>query len=322
VSKLLVGGQMTGTDFQETLAHLLSKSYGTAITTAMASEFGELIELNNAMINTTKVMFRLWKKDFDKEVSELGHPATFKDLTDIFAKLHKKFPLIKGPASEGELDRVAIYTTSTAGYDSRMLGNAQVAVKNDENKLVTRTIQLMTKQLAEAHAAGAVIPIHWIDGTVIGEVLQNFAGVLGVHDAIVLGKLFTESVKDMNRATAEIGRDYDLTSALMESLMESLEGVTDNELNEVLNPKADESPSFAEVITEMIKQHNIVQQARKEFYSRDHIVGNIAGHKGTTYELKAITEVNDGIIKEKSGITKMSVAAMQEILQSVIEGCK
>lgn len=303
-------------NFQETLSYILEESYGRAITDAMSQEFGELVELNDAIINSTKVMFRLWEKAYLTEVAKLPNLMTAEDKKRIFEDLAKKFPLIKAPLSESELDRVAINTDSLVGSESRKIGNTQVAIKNENNKLATRTIQLMTRQLVEAHAAGAVLPIHWIDGTVMGAVLAKFPGVLGIHDAIVLGKDFTNTIQAMNQATGEIGRDYDLAGAIMDSLLDSIEDATDDELETAFDDKGE--TTYADVINEMIRQHGIVQKARKEFYSKDHIIGNIAGHIGTTYKLEAKKEVETGIIKE---LKNKSIDEINTLLNKLIEGC-
>lgn len=304
-------------NFQETLSYILEESYGRAITDAMSQEFGELVELNDAIINATKVMFRLWEKAYLAEVAKLPNLMTAEDKKRILENLAKKFPLIKAPLSESELDRVAVNTDSLVGSESRKIGNTQVAIKNENNKLATRTIQLMTRQLVEAHAAGAVLPIHWIDGTVIGVVLAKYPGVLGIHDAIVLGKDFTNTIQAMNQATGEIGRDYDLAGAIMDSLLDSIEDATDDELETAFDDKGE--TTYADVINEMIRQHGIVQKARKKFYSKDHIIGNIAGHIGTTYKLEAKKEVETGIIKE---LKNKSIDEINTLLNKLIEGCE
>jgi hypothetical protein len=301
---------------QDVLEYILAESYGEAITGAMENEFGELMTLNESIINSTKVMFRLWKTEFDKLVDAEPGLITKARKKAIFDSLAKKFPLIKAPFTDGELDKVAISTDELTSYDSRRIGNTQTAVKNREFK--TMTVQLMTRQLAEAHAAGAVLPIHWIDGTIMAKVLGKYAGVLGVHDALVLGKLFGETVQEMNKATLEIGRDYDMVGAIMESLLDAVEDVSLDTLTTEMLGKGETAISYAEVIAGMKEQYNKVQEARKEFYSTDKIGGNIAGHKGTTYRMEATKKEDTGILGIISGKT---VEDINNQLNKLIKEC-
>ena len=317
-----VKGNAKVTEFQEVLQYLIAESYGEAITVAMEQEFRDLVQLNEAIIDSTKVMFRLWEKAYKEEVAKLPGLLTRESEKVIFDKLAKKFPLIKAPFSTTDKDGVAVSTDELVSHTSRKIGNTQTAIKKwdtkEQNmKLATLKVQLMTRQLAEAHAAGAVLPIHWIDGSVMAEVLGAHAGVLGVHDAIVLGKMFAETVQDMNKATGEIGRGYDMVGAIMDSLLDSIEDATDADLMMELEKTNDMIP-FAIVIENMTEQYKKVKKAREDFYTKDLVIGNIAGHKNTMYTMKAMVQEDTGIIK---GTANKSVDAIKSELDKIIQEC-
>ena len=300
----------------EVLQDVLSESYGEVITGAMKSEFKELTELNEAMINTTKVMFRLWQKEYLKEISKVDGLLTSEQDQVIMDKLAKKFPLIKAPLSQNDTDGVSISTSQLSSRTSTIIGQTQTNMEKDKNEgHATLKIQGMQRELAEAHAAGAVLPIHWIDGSVIGKVLGKYEGILGVHDAMVLGKNFLEAVQTMNKATIEIGRSYDMVGALMDSLMDSLDGVDQKEFE----AEFDKETTVGNVIAEMIKQHDKVSEARKEFYSTNKISGNVSGHADTMYEMEANEKQETGIINK---VSSKDIDIMNSELDKLIRECK
>ena len=303
---------VNGINVYQELQSVYANSYGTAIEETMSERFGDVIEANNAIIASTKVMFRVYNEEFIKAKNEAekdGQPMTEDAIVALVRSLSKKFPLIKAPYSDTVLDGVAIIDDSLVSASNTTLDSTQTRIRDEDNaKGRTLTIQSMVRELTEAHASGAVLPIHWIDGTVIGEALKE-GGVLGVHDAII--PPLTDSGKKVLQYNTElynVNKGYNLLQELMDSLKNSLSGMTNKEIGQiekvqVVNVKG--GLTAMEIVTDLQKVLDKSNAGREWLYSQAMTVNNVVALEGST----AIIEGKTSSVDESVKTYKLTVTA-------------
>ncbi|RLC26922.1 MAG: hypothetical protein DRH37_11325, partial [Deltaproteobacteria bacterium] len=172
----------------------------------------------------------------------------------------------------------------------------------------------------------------WIDGTIIGEVLIQ-SGVLGVHDAIVVGNDFVNKIKSMNKATYDTGIGYDLMGSMLEALTESVGAMEKSGMLGSLGTidMQGQAMNVSAVIDMMIEQVGIVQEARDDMYgtkgNKEITVANIADQAGTAYvggdnELSVeYDEIINGKLKKVVSEADLTKMINDTIAKAEKEGC-
>jgi hypothetical protein len=273
------------------LEKAFNESYGAALETVMSNNFGHILEANKLMIASTQIMADAFIAELKKYDTTSG---TQKDLDKLIEKYAKVFPQIRAPFTSDRDRGMVIIDTKRAQGGSKWKADTQLP----DGK--TRTVQALIHEFEAAKAAGAVIPTHWTDGGVIGEVLKQ-GGVLGIHDAIALGyngKQIEKMVKDMNRASYEVNRDFNILQNMYTALVESLENVSDEALESIQSKtynkagKDDEGMSLREVVEAMREATNDYNKRRAEMYKEGVAVGNIIAYRDTVYRNTEAFEPN------------------------------
>ena len=280
------------------VSNLINNTYGREVEKAMTEAFKPLVRVNEAIIGSTKVMFQSFITELESrsktKQDKLGRPLTQDEVDAIVLDLEKKFPIIKGPLSQTRSEGAGIIDDKLADINSIYVDKGSVLIKNQSNAdYVAQTVQSMIREYAEAHASGAVIPMHWIDGSIIGKLLQK-GGVLGIHDAAVLGNNFNEGVQTLNKAAYDIGKNYNLIGEVLESLVETMSTMTDEEIDAIKIDKGTNAETSArDVLASMTKVAEEVNVARTELYSKDITVMNFAGLDGTEYNSNQDTDLTN-----------------------------
>lgn len=278
------------------LSEMFSMTYGEAYKQAMESKFGKHVAINNTIKDVTSAMFRVWKARYDKEIAKKPN-ATAKEKMEIIRELEEAFPLIRAPWSENRLDGVAIFETKRASMQNEVMPTVRTAMATEDGGMTSRSVQAMITEMEEVFAAGAVLPIHWIDGSQIGTILAE-GGVQGVHDAIVLGIPTKEGVGKiarMNKAMYDINANYNLLEEFQFAFTRMLAGMSNEEidafvaaeLEKVKANKKYEPLDLADIKETLGKIVDNVNAGRKEYYSKGMIVGNIIAFEGTEYDNRA-----------------------------------
>lgn len=273
---------MGKTNVTSTLEKVFNQTYGAALEEVMSNNFGHILEANKLMIAATQVMADAFIAELKKYDTTSGTQA---DLDKLIEKYAKVFPQIRAPFTNSRDNGIVIIDTKRAQGGNKWKADTQLP----DGK--TRTVQALIHEFEAAQAAGAVIPTHWTDGGVIGEVLRQ-GGVLGIHDAIALGyngKQIEKMVKDMNRASYEVNRDFNIMQNMYTALVESLENVSDEALETIQNKgynkanKEDAGMTIRQVVEAMRTETNMYNKRRADMYSKGVAVGNIIAYKDTVY---------------------------------------
>jgi hypothetical protein len=287
-------------------------AYGQAVEDILTEEFEPFIELGDH-INTA---FRLTFENFQAEYDTLtkGKSLSKQEKTDIAKKLIDKFPVIKGPLSEGIADGVTIFDTAK---DNTASENTKVRTKATRGNV---NIHAIVKKLEAAQKSGSVIPIHSIDASVISELIRG--GVKGqfIHDAVMPNLLESDAAVNLyNEKWFKKNKEY----FLVDEVLAMIESVP---MTEELQETADYLTTTAETI----------RKNKKELFSdQDVDVGQMVGMKGGVYnflsgnksnaEPKAETkEPKTKYTKEQQGIILLAkeTFGLKGLLKKIdLEGC-
>lgn len=281
----------------ELMRNIIEDTYGTNVEEILTAEFGELIEANNRINNSFKIMFQAWKVAYDARVQEIsgGKGLTADQEDKILEELKVLFPMIKAPLAGANYmkdgETVAIFSTGLTNAKSGY-GPTQTHVNPDKfGGQKTLTVQSMIREFQAAISAGAVVPIHYIDGSAMTKSLEE-GGVLGVHDAKLTGvNNAQDEIIKYNKDVYEISKDY----SLAKEILKSLERVRDNakkfgvdldKLEGVYAGKDNPVKRFDSMLDEMRELNEVAESGRKLVYGSNAKIGHMAGLDGSMHEVK------------------------------------
>ncbi|MHB8098094.1 MAG: hypothetical protein ACYDD5_00710 [Sulfuricurvum sp.] len=310
---------------QSYLQTLINLSYGAKVEEVLNTEFGEFLQVQDAVNMSFKAMFHAYNVELQEELDKLMTDKGFVSKADekaINEKLLKKFPAIKGPLSEDEgTDKVGIYDMKTsspedsAGVQTHM--NPKWAKPNGlKANQATLKVWHKVKQFEAAVSAGSVVPIHYIDGAVMGRLLNVFASKYGssmitaIHDAIMPPlHLANEGVKEYNKQLVDTTSDYNVIDELMTALTNTQkvveadadkfkakvntrtdDGYQDVAISEMVNIAMDKLGVQHKKVKDGIKQY-------KELMSHGAYVMHMAGMSEGVYDYKGHESAKE-VVKE------------------------
>lgn len=279
------------------LREIIEMTYGSNVEQILTAEFGELIEANNRINNSFKIMFQAWKVAYDARVQEIsgGKGLTADQENKILEELKVLFPMIKAPLAGAnymeDSETVAIFSTGLTNAKSGY-GPTQTHVNPDKfDGKKTLTVQSMIREFQAAISAGAVVPIHYIDGSAMTKSLEE-GGVLGIHDAKLTGiNNAQDEIIKYNKDVYEISKDY----SLAKEILKSLERVRDNakklgvdldKLEGVYAGKDNPVKRFDSILDEMRELNEVAESGRKLVYGSNAKIGHMAGLDGSMHEVK------------------------------------
>lgn len=219
---------------------LIGTTYGDTTGEVLEKQFRHYVCVNNLMIWMSSTMAQMYIQRKGREVSiqrnkDYRGEITYKELNTIDEKLYK----------EG----VTPYTTlasNTARNDARMLLYKTKKVVNpisevqdynsngEENKL-TSTVYADIRVPDTPGRAGAVIPIHGMDGDIIMNTFLKFVDTVGInmiHDAICMSALDQIAVtKHYINSLLNTTYNYDMFNTLYSHFIRCIEAEEKNPAN-------------------------------------------------------------------------------------------
>lgn len=212
-----LGGSKGKVTVGEALKNMLKETYGTEVEGVFNTLFPELTSANKIINESFMMMFRMYDVVYQDKLRDFkdtnNRLPSADEKIEIFRELVDIFPTVKAPFSQGTFDSVAIVDTVTTTGDTRY-GNSQTYRRDGSSTSVAHVV----KEFEEAIASGGVVPIHYIDGSMIGDVL-NDGGILGVHDAVLPNLNNARKANERyNDNMYEMNKDYSLTQEITDSL--------------------------------------------------------------------------------------------------------
>lgn len=269
------------------LSEMFTMTYGEAYKSAMNSIFRPHVAMNDTIKDVTSAMFRMWKIKYDSMMAKEPN-ATVERKMEVIRDMEDFFPLIKAPWSYSKQDGIAIFDTKRASMKNEELPPVNTTTNRD-GKLSSETVQAMITEMEETFAAGAVLPIHWIDGTQIASVLMR-GGITGVHDAIVIGmkgSYTQQTVKDMNKAMYDVNRNYNMFDEFQLALLNMIDKIDDSTLKTFIRQESKKEDKGIDLGSLKARVDNIaenIRKARTKLYSNEVTVGNIIAFRDTEFK--------------------------------------
>ena len=225
-----------GVSLEQYLHTLMFVSYGAKVEEIMSSEFSEFMQAQDVINDSFKAMFQAYKVKYDATINDVrtkNGKVTLEDKKKVIDDLKKYFPGIRSPLAEledGEPD-VGIYKERTATPDSESVGvkPAQTYYK-DGDKVSSSTVWHMIKEFEAAMSAGSVVPIHYIDGSIMGEMLTEVdSGITAIHDAVMPPLVKAgDTQKKYNEKVFNISKRYSVIESIKNAVDKALEYTKDD----------------------------------------------------------------------------------------------
>lgn len=268
---------------------------GQALKETFNDTYGAYIEAGQKINASFTLMFRLFKAKVDIAIEakqlELGKDGKRRHLTtaemdEVIKSISDSLPAIKTAlAGDNDNAKLMIYKTESTFYDSldgEVVDDGQGRIKTTGSK--TYSSQSKAYQLVEAAASGAVVPIHYIDGSIQALVANSGVSGLGVHDAWMLNiDEAMAGTQEYNKATAKLAAEYSLTAAIVSGVNESINNSTKEEqalVNTMYEKeyiieknraieKEDAVPTINSIHTDMDNLYIQSEDAREKLFSED-----------------------------------------------------
>jgi len=336
---------------QEHLESLMVDQYGTQVADVFELNFGDMIRANEKTRNAFRAMTRLFIMDYDRQLSYINKP-TKGDEADVLKSLMNKYPALRAPLSntEGFDDYISIMSKGKATAANASVSTALNTNIEQKSGTTSITTKALLTRFEEAISSGVVLPIHYIDGTIMALTLK--LGELGVHDAIVLGILGAmDTVKRYNKNVYEVSKNYSVVEETLKSLERAIEASSEADILDVDINNAEETGgrvlkdskgnalTIGEIQAEFNKLADEVRAEREELFSKDMRIDHMIATKDSAYEVigsktrkaKAEPEAKASDIKEalvktfadrgiEANVRNVSELLFKEITKVVISG--
>ena len=322
------------TTIRDVLMEDMVALYGNNLEVALKGVFGEeLLEANKALNNSFRMMFRIFNYKYQKRIKAFkkfkGYNPTAEDKANIILNMKKEFPAVTPPLAKDNEKGVIVDSKVDASVQitAQTMGNFTRGKGQD-----TISVAAVVKEFEEAISAGNVVPIHYIDASIMAKTFLAIDGIAQVFDAII-GNMDNakEANTKYNEEVLTTSMEYSLTEKVLESLNQSVSTLTDEEAKEFLSEENSNNDKFTiesfedgeavyftfkDIVNSMTNLKSKTDKIRNMLFSKsiksDHMTG-----------LGAVVELNSNgkIVKEKpkteskSTLTKAERTEMEKSIK-------
>ena len=264
-----------GMTLDNSLREVIEVSYGNQVDDILTSYFDKYIEANDIINNTFRGMFLVFQDAYQKATKD--KVLTKQEKIDEVTKLINLMPGIKGVLSKDIREGIAIYETKSLSPKDLKLGKTQTKLMQD-GKEISKAVQGLIKELDMPVSAGAVIPIHSIDGSIMTELMLDMSGIVGIHDAIIPSlRESSKSIKIYNEKFYELNKNYSILDELLNQSNYTQEYMKANNINPIINLGTKKEIRLSDVISNLQNLNELNNTMRDELYSQDLSIGQMVG---------------------------------------------
>ena len=329
---------------------IVNMSVGEEAEAIFKKEFGDYIYTQKVVTNSFSAVAEVFTMEYEEALAKLREkgPVTKQDLKEILKSLKDKFPAVAGPLS-AELDGsdgVAIIDSkNTTPGDTAYKGRDEAKTKlaKETGKLLgtkdqqTINAHYRIKKFVAAVSAGAVVPIHAIDGAMMAKLVNwcksQGIDIVAIHDAIIVAPEHTLAVtKKYNELMYSVNKDYNLLQEL-KNLVDRTLGKLDladvkykrelkaamlDESGKAFKTKKVKLREFIEeAVSNLDKSVNDNNAARKELFDLVDKYGAWSSHMaplpGGAYEIKPSSEAEAEVKAKDSKIAAELNVSIKDI---------
>ena len=288
---------------------VLAPTYGEAVWSSLEKSFAPYIEYNNSMNQMFVHMFQMFNTELEKKMNTLRQEYPFgipkiKE-QEAIESLFDIFPAMRLAYSNSIEEGMLLMNTEKIRDD-----NTNVISPITKNGQVDRTTSYANvHKFVNAGKAGAVLPIHFVDGMGMAMVLDKFSNIVPVHDAIVMSALDNQAItQEYNKVMTLLCKEesYDVYGTLVDRYIEVVQKFNEmnNSDNSVFAQQMEDAyGTKSDMTTEQFIEHilelNARNQAnRKNFYSSSLYISNMDGIEGSGLVVHPTDTLQDKAFKD------------------------
>lgn len=264
-----------GMTLDNSLREVIEVSYGNQVDKILTDYFAEYIKVNDLINNTFRGMFTVFQDAYQKATKD--KVLTKQEKLDEVIKLINLMPGINTVLSKDIREGIAIYDTKPMSPKDLKLGKTQTKLMQD-GKEISKAVQGLIKELDAPVSAGAVLPIHSIDGSIMTELMLEIQGIVGIHDAIIPSlRDMNQAIKVYNQKFYELNKNYSILEELVKQVKFTEEYMKANNMDPIVNKGSKKEVSLSDVIKDLKELNQVNNKAREELYSQDLSIGQMVG---------------------------------------------
>ena len=302
---------------------ILIPTYGNAVWKSLEASFAETIKYNeniNVMFNT---MFTIFDKEYTKGLKLLKekHPEgiPIKAHDDLVKSLFNVLPMIRlayASSIAKEVDNEIILegalvigkekqTDNDKDSPTRTFTKSYFPNPKNRNEILSHTTQVKVLKFINAGKAGAVLPIHFLDGMAMTMILNKYGNeVVPVHDATVMSALRGRTItKDYNKLLYTLCTNYDLFDVIATRFKEVVQyyekidpSIKDNLVTSLNNS---DLRTIRQLLAEVSTFNRMNQAARAEFKKDRPYMTNMDGQEASGYQVDGSESLEQHLLESE-----------------------
>ena len=335
---------------RETLLEHLESVIAEPLDKTLTEEYGHFIDLSKLLNKAFTMRFELAKNMLDAKIEEewqkmvdavhgqkaLVAPLTRKDIEGMLADLVEVLPTFntpldvdsKGNKAKGliaKLERAMFEGEKNEALGGNVNTTGKVVIKDEKIKNSLDNAALEVYELVASATGGAVLPIHFFDGSVQAKVLSE-SDALGVHDANYgLLKDIASITEDYDKWFYELNKSYSLAKEVADGLLKSFELADETAFKDMSPGKIE---NMVDIITSMLEVYQNSVYMRKEIFGGDLELSiqhaYFAGPEGVVEfnSKNSKVELNDDILDLDTRYDNILIKARKELDTAKLRGEK
>ena len=291
-----------GNDIYSAINNRFKRSVGSITSEILENSFKNYMKLNESLSNGFNLLYETFNTKFKKELESKGEFITIDEYNDLIKKYKELFPIISSPLSINGLDDgVAIYSEKKE-YNGKGVSTPLNKKVAGQSKL---RVSSVLKTFDESGAAGSVIPIHSIDGSIMIESVNKDPRGLFIHDAIIYPlNTLTEKVYEYNENMYHLNKNYNIVDELIFSLERAESLLTKEEAFRTHINKGQNDVVYLDDTISILKSFSKhISKGKKELYENMKSFSNMVGPKDSIYYPKKQSKTKELVDKYYNSFT-------------------
>lgn len=278
----------------------IAETMGTSLEMAIGQQFKGFSEYRNALNNSFKIMFTVFKVKYDEAVVEAekikGTSLTEVEKEGLIDGVRQYLPAIETAISSKESDKLVIMKTiKSRNYENQ---NHSIQVKFARPLEGTETLggkksssmkgTIAKHDYTDGGVAGGVLSTQAIDASIMVHMMENFES-LNVHDATISGlDTVVEATREYSKEFLELNQRY----SVLESTVKALKDVLLASDGSVNLDNVVEDTSLATFLVELEATAEKVKANRDDYFPRV-TASSQAALDGAGYSVEQVTTIED-----------------------------
>ena len=291
---------------------LLAPTYGEAVWNSLSKSFSSHLEYNESMNHMFNHMFELFDIELTKKEKELKekYPAGIPtvEYNKAVEELFDLMPAVR-LAYSSYMDEGMLLMNTEKTRDETSHVSSPI---NKNGKTVQTETYANVREFINSGKAGAVLPIHFLDGMAMTMLIDKYPSIIPVHDAAVMSALDNRDItREYNLLSYQLNTSFNMYNELVERYLEILmnfdkrNGNTGEVYNQPLKNQKGEPVedvngpiSISMFINKILKLNDINIENRENMLSRIRYISNMDGIKGSGVYINPNEKLDDRLVKE------------------------